>query len=97
MRIDGPNPAPDSPQPVKPEVKPHPAPQVAPVSKDRVDQHHPDFSTTNVVVEMQKGNILVYKFIDESNGQLIQQIPSEGMLKISEAIANDQKPKDKEK
>lgn len=97
MRIDGPNPALASPQAAKPEVKPQPAPQATPVVKDRVDQHQTDFSPTNVVVEMQKGNILVYKFIDEASGKLIEQIPSEGMLKISEAIAAEQDKKDKEK
>jgi hypothetical protein len=96
MRIDGSNPAP-APEPEVPN-KPHPAPATtAPVSQDFMDQHRPDLSSTNVVVEMQKGNVLVYKFIDEASGRVIEQIPSEGMLNLSEAIAASLQPKDKGK
>ena len=48
-------------------------------------QPKPDVSPTNVLVEMQPGNIVVYKFIDEASGRLIQQIPSEQMLNLSTA------------
>lgn len=92
MRIDGSNPAP-APQPAAHENKPHPAPPAPALANDQLEQHHPDLGATNVVVEMQKGNVLVYKFIDDA-GRLVQQIPSAGMLKISEAIAESQKPKD---
>jgi uncharacterized FlaG/YvyC family protein len=35
---------------------------------------------------MQPGNIVVYKFIDEASGRLIQQIPSEQMLNLSQPV-----------
>jgi len=50
-------------------------------------------SSTNVLVEMQPGNIVVYKFIDEASGRLIQQIPAEEMLNLSQPVesAKDKK------
>jgi len=42
--------------------------------------------TTSVIVEIQKGNKVVYKFIDGSNGNLIEQIPSQAMVNFSDAI-----------
>ena len=39
-----------------------------------------------MLVEMQPGNIVVYKFVDEASGRLIQQIPSEQMLKLSKTV-----------
>jgi uncharacterized FlaG/YvyC family protein len=95
MRIDGPNPTPASAQPASPENKPHTAPPAPAEKVDHVDQHQPDLPATNVVVEIQKGNIMVYKFIDEASGRLIQQIPSEEMLKLSESIVASQLPQDK--
>ncbi len=67
------------------EVMPIRSPEAAPpVIKDRFDTHErPAVSPMNVLVEMQPGNIVVYKFIDEASGQLIQQIPSEQMLNLS--------------
>lgn len=97
MRIDGSNPTPASAEPQTPENKPHSAPPAPTEKVDHVDQHQPDLPITNVVVEMQPGNIVIYKFIDQASGQLIQQIPSEEMLKLSEAIVASQLPKDKEK
>ncbi len=97
MRIDGPNPAPASAQPPSPDNKPHPAPPAPPETVDRVDQHQPDLPATNVVVEMQPGNVVVYKFVDEASGQLIQQIPSEEMLRLSQSIVASQLPKNKDK
>ena len=60
-------------------AKPVPVPAAAaPAVKDHVEtQPKPEVSSTNVLVEMQPGNIVVYKFIDEASGRLIQQIPSE--------------------
>jgi hypothetical protein len=87
MRIDGPSPIPSAgSEPVVREAKPHPAPEAAPaVVKDRLDtQPRPEISSTNILVEMQPGNIVVYKFIDEASGRLIQQIPSEQMLNLAE-------------
>lgn len=94
MRIDGPNPIPATvPRPTAPEPKAAPAHAAkaavvkAAMVKDRLDvQPKPEVDTTNVLVEMQPGNIVVYKFIDEASGRLIQQIPSEQMLKISENV-----------
>ena len=68
------------------EVKPVRVP-AAPAVKDRVEtQPKPEVSPTNVLVEMQPGNIVVYKFVDEASGRLIQQIPSEQMLKLSKVV-----------
>ncbi len=84
MRIDGSSPVPpDGPRIQTREPKPVPAPAAAPI-KDQVEtQPKPEVSPTNVLVEMQPGNIVVYKFIDEASGRLIQQIPSEQMLNLS--------------
>lgn len=85
MRIDGPSPIPPvGLQPTVREVKATPSPAAA-VVKDRVETHpKPEASTTSVLVEMQPGNIVIYKFIDEASGRLIQQIPSEQMLRLSQ-------------
>ena len=88
MRIDGSSPIPAAiPQSVAREAKPNPAPRpAASVVHDHVETHsRPAINSTNVVVEMQPGNIVVYKFIDEASGRLIQQIPSEQMLSLAEA------------
>ena len=84
MRIDGPSPVPSAnPGFEAPQVRPARTPAVAAV-KDRVETHQkPEVSPTSVLVEMQPGNIVVYKFIDEASGRLIQQIPSEQLLKLS--------------
>ena len=58
----------------------------APTIKDEVVHRPPDTGSVNVVVEMQPGNVLVYKFIDGSNGQVIQQIPSDQILKLSQVV-----------
>jgi len=55
-------------------------------------QPKPEVNLTNVVVEMQPGNIVVYKFVDEASGRLIQQIPSEQMLSLSEVAQSNDKP-----
>lgn len=84
MRIDGSSPVPpDGPRIQTREPRPVPAPVASPI-KDQVEtQPKPEVSPTNVLVEMQPGNIVVYKFIDEASGRLIQQIPSEQMLNLS--------------
>ncbi len=84
MRIDGSSPVPPANlQFEAPQVRPTRTPAAA--VKDRVETHQkPEVSPTSVLVEMQPGNIVVYKFIDEASGRLIQQIPSEQMLKLSE-------------
>ncbi len=92
MRIDGVNPIPSAVS--KPAVKTTPAP-AAPGVKDRVEtQHESKPNSTSVLVEVQPGNIVVYKFIDEASGRLIQQIPSEQMMNLSEPVAA---PKGKQK
>lgn len=87
MRIDGPSPVPPEGSRFEaPEVKRPRVPAAAAI-KDRVEtQPKPEVSPTNVLVEMQPGNIVVYKFIDEASGQLIQQIPSEQMLNLSRVV-----------
>jgi hypothetical protein len=94
MRIDGFSPIPPAGSvPAAREVKPVPAPEAtAPVVKDHVEtQPRPEVSLTNVLVEMQPGNVVVYKFIDEASGRLIQQIPSEQMLNLSEIVPSNEK------
>ena len=60
--------------------------------KDRVEtQPKPEVSPTSVLVEMQPGNIVIYKFIDEASGRLIQQIPSEQLLKLSQDHRSNQR------
>ncbi len=92
MRIDGPNPIPPAvAQPVTRDAQKHPAPEAKPPAvKDHVDVH-PEPAPTNVLVEMQPGNIVVYKFVDESSGKVIQQIPSEQMLSLSESVESNEK------
>jgi hypothetical protein len=88
MRIDGPSPVlPTGARPEAREVKPVSASAAAPAVKDHVEtQPKPEVSSTNVLVEMQPGNIVVYKFIDEASGRLIQQIPAEAMLNLSQPV-----------
>ena len=42
---------------------------------------------TNVVVQIQNDNRVVYRFIDTSTGKLIEQIPSQEMVNFANAIA----------
>lgn len=87
MRIDAVSPTPAAvPQAMAREARPTRAPLPADSAvKDHVEmQPKPEVNSTNILVEMQPGNILVYKFIDESSGRLIQQIPSEQMLNLSQ-------------
>ena len=51
----------------------------------QLTQPTPAPSALSVVVEAQD-NRFVYKFIDEGTGEVIQQIPSEAMLAMAEAI-----------
>ena len=53
------------------------------VPKEDVVRQQPQTGSTNVLVEMQKGNILVFKFVDEASGRTIQQIPSQGILNLA--------------
>jgi uncharacterized FlaG/YvyC family protein len=94
MRIDGPNPVPPAvAQPAARVAKEQPA-EKTPTVRDHVEVHPQHVvSPTNVLVEMQPGNIVVYKFVDESSGKVIQQIPSEQMLNLSEAVESNEKSK----
>jgi uncharacterized FlaG/YvyC family protein len=88
MRIDGASPIPSAvPQSVARQAKVNPAPEAkVPVGKDHLEmQPKPEINSTNVLVEMKPGNIVVYKFIDQASGRLVQQIPSEQMLNLSES------------
>ena len=95
MRIDGPSPIPlGVSQPIARETKAIPGPEAAPTVVDHVETHpKAEVNLTNILVEMQPGNIVVYKFIDEASGRLIQQIPSEAMLNLSQSVegAKDKK------
>jgi uncharacterized FlaG/YvyC family protein len=96
MRIDGSNPVPPAvAQAAVRDAQKHPAPEAkTPEVKDHVEvQPQHVVSPTNVLVEMQPGNIVVYKFVDESSGKVIQQIPSEQMLNLSEAVESNEKLK----
>jgi hypothetical protein len=93
MRIDDTNPMPVpalEPERRKPAQKAEGA--TAPGQGNRatpayqVAQHTPAPSGLSVVVEAQKDNQFVYKFIDESTGEVIQQIPSSAILAMAEAI-----------
>jgi len=89
MRIDGLSPIPPAgSEPLAREVKPAPAHEAPPaVVQDHLEvQHKPAVDSTNVLVEMQPGNIVIYKFIDQASGRLIQQIPSEQMLNLAEPV-----------
>jgi len=88
MRIDGPNPIPAGvSQPVARESRTASPPEAAPPIADHLaTQPKPQGSGTRVVVEMLPGSISVYKFIDQASGQLIDQIPSEQMLELAQAI-----------
>jgi hypothetical protein len=69
-----------------------PAPKAVAVVQDQLEvRQKPEVPSTSVLVEMQPGNIVVYKFIDEASGQLIQQIPSEQMLNLSENVESNEK------
>jgi uncharacterized FlaG/YvyC family protein len=60
---------------------------VAPAApKDEVEQVKVDPRTTNVVVEMERNNTLVFKFIDEKTGKVIQQFPPEQMVHQNQII-----------
>jgi uncharacterized FlaG/YvyC family protein len=93
MRIDGINPSPPHSEPAAPEATTKPVHQAAaPAVQDHLEiQPKPKVDPTNVLVEIQPGNIVVYKFIDEANGQVIQQIPSEQMLNLAAAIESNEK------
>jgi hypothetical protein len=96
MRIDGVSPiVPAGSGPEPRVVKPAPVPTAAaPEVKDHLETHSkPEVGSTNVVVEMQPGNIVIYKFIDSASGRLIQQIPAEEMLNLSQPVesARDKK------
>ncbi len=76
------------------ETKAISGPEAAPTVVDHVETHpKAEVNLTNILVEMQPGNIVVYKFIDEASGRLIQQIPSEAMLNLSQSVegAKDKK------
>jgi hypothetical protein len=87
MRIDGPSPIPAGlSQPGAGETKTTSAPRATlPTSEDHAATQSKPEDSTKVVAEMQPGNIVVYKFVDAASGQLIEQIPSEQMMKLSEA------------
>jgi len=95
MRIDGPSPIPlGVSQSVARETKAVHASAAARAVVDRVETHpKAEVNLINILVEMQPGNIVVYKFIDETSGRLIQQIPSEAMLNLSQSVegAKDKK------
>ena len=90
MRIDGASPIPSAvPQSVARDARPAARVREAgePGGQGSCGQFSPGRrpDSTNVLVEMQPGNIVVYKFIDEASGRLIQQIPAEQLLNLSQS------------
>jgi len=100
MRVNSTDPIPTGqPEPRKAEhrVEPRPTqPAVGPAA--HLETAHPD--ATSVLVEIQKDNMVVYRFIDSSTGKVIQQIPSQEMINFSrsidEALSSKRKPEGKE-
>ncbi len=86
MSVDAVNPAsPPIPEPAVPRVSASPSAGAATAApKDELIQQPAD--STDVVVEIQKGNILVFKFIDQASGRVIEQIPSQGMLEVAQSV-----------
>ena len=53
---------------------------------DRVEIQRPrQASSINILVEIRSPNVVVYKYRNESDGQIIDQIPSEQMLDLVQA------------
>jgi len=85
MRVDGPNSiAPAATQHGAPNAA-QPAPAVL-AGRREMKPAAPSSADLSVVVEIQKDNRLVFRFVDQA-GQVVQQIPSEQLLHLSEAIA----------
>lgn len=81
MNINGPNPThAAAPELAVVEKKVQHAAVASAMPKDKVVQIAVDPRTTNVVVEMERNNTLVFKFIDEKTGKVIQQFPPQQML-----------------
>lgn len=96
MYIDAPNPLPSlPPEPAEqPQARAAASAQVAQRAAesrplpDELTQHNSSPSPLSVVVEVQNGDRMVYKFIDQASGEVVQQIPSEAMLRMAEAISS---------
>ena len=69
MNINGPNPT-HAVEPAVVENKVQRAAVAPAAPKDKVEQVQLDPRTTNVVVEMERNNTLVFKFIDEKTGKM---------------------------
>ena len=68
MNVNGPNPTHAvEPEHAVVEKKLHHAAEASAPPKDKVEQVQIDPRTTNVVVEMEKNNMLVFKFIDRKS------------------------------
>jgi uncharacterized FlaG/YvyC family protein len=63
------------------------AAQAASAGRDELTTHALSSNPLNVVVEMES-NRLVYKFVDEGTGEVVQQIPCAAMLRMAEAISS---------
>lgn len=74
------------PEPVMLEKKVHHAAVAPAAPKDKVEHVQIDPRTTNVVVEMEKNNTLVFKFIDEKTGKVVQQFPPEQMVHQNQIV-----------
>jgi len=88
MNINGPNPT-HAVEPAAVENKVQRAAVAPAAPKDKVEQVQLDPRTTNVVVEMERNNTLVFKFIDEKTGKVIQQFPPEQMLHQNQIVPGE--------
>ena len=87
MNINGSNPAHAvEPEPAVIEKKVQHAAAASAAPKDKVERVQLDPRSTNVVVEMERNNTLVFKFIDEKTGKVIQQFPPEQMVHQNQII-----------
>jgi len=87
MNINGPNPTHGAePEPAMIEKKVQHAAVASAAPNDKVEHVQIDPRTTNVVVEMERNNTLVFKFIDEKTGKVIQQFPPEQMVHQNQII-----------
>jgi len=88
MNINGPNPT-HAVEPAVIENKVQRAAVAPAAPKDKVEQVQLDPRTTNVVVEMERNNTLVFKFIDEKTGKVVQQFPPEQMLHQNQIVPGE--------
>jgi uncharacterized FlaG/YvyC family protein len=87
MNVNGSNPTHiPAAEPVVLEKKVQHAAIASAAPKDKVVETRLDLRGTNVVVEMERNNTLVFKFIDEKTGKVIQQFPPQQMVHQNQIV-----------